>query len=188
MKTTLFLAFLALGTIPATALAQSSGTPGSSEITPSTGGTSGSTGSETSGSSAGSQTETPNIHGSTSGGGSSQQAEPPMGSNMTCFSPAPLGGPGSFACYPTEQMGGWGMGGMMGMDGLMGWHHHMHMMNGVEHSHDDRNSPNWYYQDRQSYGGKRYYDRNRGNDSGRQFDDDRRSRGDDNAEEDGQQQ
>lgn len=45
-----------------------------------------------------------------------------MGSMMTCASPAPMGGPGSFACYPTQQMGM----GPMGMGMGMGWHPHMH--------------------------------------------------------------
>lgn len=53
------------------------------------------------------------------------------GGSMNCTSPAPMGGPGSFACYPAQQMGQWGPGGGMmgpgwGMMGMgMGWHPHM---------------------------------------------------------------
>jgi hypothetical protein len=173
MKTTLLLAFLAASALPAAALAQSSGTSGT---------TTGTGGSEV----------TPPAS-STTGGGSSQQmgrgqaSAPPMGSNMTCFTPTPLGGPGSFACYPTEEMGGWGT----GMGGMMGWHPHMRMMHDGwqgERYGSDRNAPNWYYHDRQNYGGKQYYDRNRSSDDQSQYDNDWRSQGNDNRYDDGQQQ
>jgi hypothetical protein len=116
-----------------------------------------------------------------------------MGGSMNCVSPAPMGGPGSFACYPTQQMGqgGMGMGGMMG--GMMGgWHPHMgyygpHHPYGYGPGYRDESgygrdySPNWYYQDRQQYRrgsgsyGQGEYDRNRGYDGQSQYDNDWRS-------------
>ena len=153
MKKSLLLAFIASTALAASAFAQSSGTTsGTTTGTGSTTGTdvmpsatgssgtgsSGTTSGSSSGAGAGSQTANPNIHGSTSGAGATQQygggpfASQNMGSAMNCVSPAPMGGPGSFACYPSQQMGqggyGYGMGGMgmggMGMGG-MGWHPHM---------------------------------------------------------------
>jgi hypothetical protein len=154
--------------------------------------TSGGTGASTtssgtgSGTAPGTQTENPNILG---GGTSGQESSQPydvgpfaslgLGGIMTCFTPAPGGLPGSFACYPAQQtgQGGMGMGGMgmggMGMGG-MGWHPHMSQMRkggwGAE-------QPNWYYEGRESDRRKQDYDRrpreddgSRGYDSQGQYD------------------
>ena len=87
---------------------------------------------------------------------------------MTCMSPAPMGGFGSFACYPVGwgmgmgMSGGMGMGGGMGMDG-MGWHQRHHGQWG--NRGDGDYTPNDYYQERQSYQGKRNRSRVPGSDS-----------------------
>ena len=84
-------------------------------------------------------------------------------------------------------MGGMGMGGMGG-----GWGGTTTCRYGNrdhdQRSDDDRNSPNWYYQDRQQYGGKQNYDRNRGSEPQGQYDNDWRNQGGNNRYDDNQQQ
>ena len=202
MKTSLLLALIASTALATGALAQStatgtgtpptattSGTDGTSSATGSntgsgstTGMGSSSTAPETSGSATpGSQSPNPNIHGTSSGGTPWNQGgwggQPMMQGMMTCVSPAPMGGFGSFACYPA----GWGMGMGMGMDG-MDWHHRHH---GSWGDGEGGYTPNEYYQERQTWRGKRDRSRVPGwdNDSGSSgggdgYDNDWRSDGD----------
>lgn len=172
MKTSLLLALIASTALATGALAQSTATGTATPptvTTPGTGGTSSATGSntgsgsttgmgssssapatpDTSGSATpGSQSPNPKIHGNSSGGPQWNQGgwsgQPMMQGMMTCVSPAPMGGFGSFACYPA----GWGM----GMDG-MDWHHRHHGSWG--HGGDFGYTPNDHYQERQTWRGKR---------------------------------
>lgn len=148
------------GSMPAAGSAPATPAPAPS---PSTGSNTGSGSTEGSGASAtpGNQSPNPNVHGGTQGnsppsaapwsGGGWTGSQPMMQGMMTCISPAPGGGFGSFACYPA----GWG--GMMGMD-MTGWHPRM------RHSGGDQDYwPTPYDQDRQSH--RRWRDRTR-NDGG----------------------
>lgn len=152
------------GTAATSGSTEQGGTSGSgSGSTTSSGGMSGSSSANT-GAAPGTQTPNPNVYGESSGQQQPQQQQGNWGggnwsgnwswggpgmmmpggfSVMNCMSPAPMGGPGSFACYPASPM-------------AMGWHHprfdNDHSPGRRWHSRERRETtPNGYYQDRQDY-------------------------------------
>lgn len=153
-------------TTPATGSGGTSGSTSTGSGASAGGGTSsGSTTTDTGSGSAtpGSQSPNPNAYGSASGAarnsggnwngggwaggsGGGWNGQPLMQGMMTCVSPAPMGGFGSFACYPA----GWGM----GMD-MMDWHsqmrrHHRDRGYWKGSGEDGSDTPNQYYEERQS--------------------------------------
>lgn len=228
MKTSLLLAIIASTALTASAFAQSgdtaatgtagsttsgtvsgtsSGSTGTTDTTGSSSSTAGSTGTPST-TSPGTQTPNPNIYGGSSGqqpgsgyGGQGWGMMQAFNGTMTCVSPAPgpMGGPGSFACFPAQgegqgnMMGPGMMGsGMMGMGNMMGWrgwHPHMGWQgwNQGGYGYDQGyGAPGWAYPDRSQYDrGQGYsgsyrsndYDRNRGYEGQSQYDNDWRSSG-----------